>query len=106
MRAVAKWFLGRCTAATKRHPFFHRKFVAVGVDQFHFAGHDVSAVLNCFDFYHNAPNLTLSAHTASRSDETPSMRPGSISLGQRAVAEFWGEQQRAGRCILPRRTFV
>src|SRR4051812_21595591 len=51
MCAIAKWFLGRCTAATKRHPFFLWKLVAVRVDQFHFARYDVRTVLDCFDFY-------------------------------------------------------
>jgi hypothetical protein len=51
MRAIAKWFLGRCAAATKRHSFFDRKPVSVGIDQFHFTCHNVGAVLYCFDFY-------------------------------------------------------
>ena len=50
MGAVAKRFLGGRAAAAKRHPFFHRKLVAVGVDQFHFARNDVRAVPDCFDF--------------------------------------------------------
>src|SRR5262249_3539582 len=81
-RPVAKWFLRRRDAAPKRHSFFHWIFASIGVDQFHFTRHNVRAVLDSFDSHHNAPNLTLSARTASRSSETPSMRPGSISLGK------------------------
>ena len=51
MCAVAKGFFGRCAATAKRHSFFHRKLVAVGVDQLHFAGYNVWAVLDCFDCY-------------------------------------------------------
>ena len=66
VRAVAKRFLGGRAAAAKRHSFFGREFVSIRVDQFHFARHDVRAVLDCFDFHHNAPNLTLSAWAATR----------------------------------------
>jgi hypothetical protein len=51
MGAVAKWFLGRCAAAAKRHPFFDRIFVSVCVDQLDFARYDVRSVLDCFDCY-------------------------------------------------------
>ena len=51
MCAVAKRFLSRCAAAAEGHPFFHRKFISVSVDQLDFAGHDVRAILNCFDCY-------------------------------------------------------
>ena len=51
MCAIAEGFLGRRTAATERHPFFHLEFAAVSVDQFDFSRNDVRAVLDCFDFY-------------------------------------------------------
>src|SRR5436190_17999168 len=51
MCAVAKRFLRRRGGAAESHSFFDREFVSIRVDQFHFAGHDVRAVLNCFDFY-------------------------------------------------------
>jgi hypothetical protein len=51
MCAVAKRFLRRRAAAAERHSFFHREFVAVGVDQLNFPGHDVWTVLDCFNFY-------------------------------------------------------
>ena len=66
MRAVAKRFLGGSAAATKCHSFFDRIFVSIRVDQFHFARNDVGTMLDCFDFHHNANNLTLSARAASR----------------------------------------
>src|SRR5437667_9800793 len=52
MGAVAKRFFRRGTATAKRHSFFHGKLVSVGVDQFHFALHDVRTVLDCLDCYH------------------------------------------------------
>ena len=69
MCAIAKWFFGRCAAATKRHPFFHRKLVAVGVDQFHFARHDVRAVLDCFDCYVSHGGNTKAANPKSQAPE-------------------------------------
>jgi hypothetical protein len=51
MGAVAKRFLGRCAATAERHALFDRELVSIGVDQFHFACHDVRAMLDCFDFY-------------------------------------------------------
>src|SRR5258705_4063494 len=62
MCPVAKRFFSRRAAAAECHSLFHRVFVAVGIDQFHFAGYDVRAVLDCLDCYlsHNgntrAPN--------------------------------------------------
>jgi len=51
MGAVAKRFLSRCAATAKRHAFFDWILVSIGVDQLDFAGHDVGAVLDCFDCY-------------------------------------------------------
>src|SRR4029077_16773966 len=82
VRAVAKRFLGGRAATAKCHPFFDWVLVAVRVDQFHFARNDVRTMLDCFDFYHNASNLTFSMRAASRSIEMPSARPGNISLGK------------------------
>jgi hypothetical protein len=44
-------------AATKRHSSLGGEFVSIYVDQFHFARHNVRAVLDCFDFdvSHDAP---------------------------------------------------
>src|SRR2546425_2602431 len=68
MGAVAERFLGRRAAATKRHALLHRKFVSIGVDQFHFARYDVRAVLDCLDCYlnHNI-NLTVISTEVERS---------------------------------------
>ena len=43
--------LGGRAAATKRHAFFDWILVSIGVDQLDFAGHDVGAMLDCFDCY-------------------------------------------------------
>src|SRR3954464_2760380 len=43
--AVAERFFGRCAAAAERDPLLRRIAVAVRVFQFHFALHDVRAVL-------------------------------------------------------------
>jgi len=51
MCAVAKRFLSRCPAAAQRHSLLDRKFISVGIDQFHFASHDVRTVLDCLDCY-------------------------------------------------------
>jgi hypothetical protein len=51
MGAVAKRFLSRCAATAERHPFFDWILVSICVDQLDFAGHDVGAVLDCFDCY-------------------------------------------------------
>ena len=51
MRPVAKRFLGGSATAAECHSFFDREFVPFGVDQFHFARHDVRAVLDCRDLY-------------------------------------------------------
>src|SRR5713101_6475605 len=68
MGAVAERFLGRRAAATKHHALLHRKFVSIGVDQFHFARYDVRAVLDCLDCYlsHNI-NLTVISTEVERS---------------------------------------
>ena len=52
MGAVAKRFLSRRATAAERHSRFDRKFISVGVHQFHFALHDVGTVLDCLDCYH------------------------------------------------------
>lgn len=51
MRSVAKWFVRRGAAPTKRHPLFDWKFGSMGVEQFHFARHDVRTVFDCLDCY-------------------------------------------------------
>src|SRR4029077_17502769 len=52
MGAVAKRILGLCAATTERHPRFYREFIAIAVDQFDFALHDIRTVLDCLDCYH------------------------------------------------------
>ena len=66
----------------KCHSFFDWELIAIHVDQFHFTRNDVGTMLDCFDFYHNAPNLTLSARAANRSSEIPSTRETVVSLGK------------------------
>src|SRR5215470_20058894 len=51
MRAIAKRFLRRSSAAAERHAFFNWILVSLGVDQLYFARDDVRTVLDCFDSY-------------------------------------------------------
>ena len=82
MRAVAKRFLRGSATAAKSHSFFDREFVAVTVDYFHFALHYVRTVLDCFDFYHDAPKLTLSARPGQSIERNAFDAPYIISLGK------------------------
>jgi hypothetical protein len=74
MSTVAKRFLSRCPAAAQRHSLLDRKFISVGIDQFHFASHDVRTVLDCLDCYlshagilkHQIPNPKLAAVVQDR----------------------------------------
>ena len=52
MRAVAKRFLRGSATAAKSHSFFDWEFVAIHIDQLHFALHNVRTVFDCFDCYH------------------------------------------------------
>ena len=83
VRAVAERFFSRCTAAAERHPFFHRIFVSVGVDQLHFTGHDVRTVLDCLDCYlSHKVNLNVISTEVERSlDVSKIARDSSTSLG-------------------------
>jgi len=78
MSAVAKRFFSRRAAATKRHSFFHRKFIAVRVDQFHFARYDVRTVLDCLDCY--------LSHGATLKHQFSNPKR------ERNAVDFWGAQ--------------
>src|SRR6266516_4893526 len=76
MGAVAERFFSRCAAAAKRHSFFHRKFIAVRVDQFHFARHDVRTVPDCLDCYlSHGPNTKASFPKPPSITQTPISKP-------------------------------
>jgi hypothetical protein len=112
MCAVAKRFLGGSAATAKRHSFFGREFVSVRVDQFHFARNDVRTMLDCFDFYHNAHNLTRSAARNQSVQRNAFDAPGSISLGkasflnsgERTLLASWSPHSAATNfCFQPKR---
>src|SRR5438876_963905 len=88
MGAVAKRFFRRGTATAKRHSFFHGKLVSVGVDQFHFALHDVRTVLDCLDCYHvrtltGLPRAAMSVATIT--SYLPLLNPSRASIRSRWV---------------------